>query len=383
MQISVCIISNTKGLKRIEPLWNSFISQHTEYPFLLNGFVNQFLRPNTLNSKPCILVFFIDNEIVGVVPVEVIDGQLYRKCVFLFQPWFPADLVFDPKYTKILMKETFTILFNNLRCHVVDFTLPIESPYVPFLKEVCKEVGVAFLSSPFSGRAIIPVNSSWSQFERSKRHLRREFERTERRMREMGQLSIKWFENEDSKAEILEKVLVVERTSWKSSNQPLEKFKVDPSILLVLNGCVQTSLTVPSFNWGAAILELNGVAIAHSIFLDYKGHAYICKTSFDNRYKKYGPGIYINYVVVRELMNKAGVEVIDFMNDLPFLHKWTSNIVSVNRFIMSRKGLGLLYLLERILPTNIAKVHKLGKSFDKFIIQLARFLKIKIFSGAN
>ena len=204
-------------------------------------------------------------------------------------------------------------------------------------------------------------------------------------MREMGQLSIRWFRNGDDKAEVFKRILMVKGQVGRASINPLRKFKVDPSILFVLNGCVQTSLTVPKFNYGVALLELNGKAIAHSMFLEYNGHAYICKTSFNNRYKKYGPGIYINYAVVRELISKTDVKVIDFITDLPFSHKWASEVVPVNKFIMARKGTGIgsLYLLSRVLPTSIPKTHTFVRSFDEPLAQLVSYPKTKISHGGH
>jgi hypothetical protein len=155
---------------------------------------------------------------------------------------------------------------------------------------------------------------------------------------------------------------VVEKASWKFIKQPPEKFKLDPSIPFLLDACVQLSLTEPAFNWGAAVLELNGKAIAYSMFLAYNGYAYIYKTSFDNRYRKYGLGTYVNHTVVRELMSKPEVILIDFLSDLPFSHKWASEVVPVKRVIISQNRLGLLYLARVFL---LAGIRRPRESFDQ------------------
>jgi hypothetical protein len=246
------------------------------------------------------------------------------------------------------------------------------------MKQVCGELGISFTSFRSTGHAIIPVKGSWNQFEKSRRHLRKDFERTGRRMSEMGPLSIEWFRNGDNQDEALKRILEVEMASWKSINQPPEKAKIDPQILYIFNGCIQIASTVPTFNWGVAVLELNGTAIAHSMFLDYNGYAYLCKTSFNNSYRKYGPGIYINYAVVRELMSKTEIKMIDFMSDFPFSHKWTSDIVPVNRFGISRNALGQLYLIMALLHTHINNPTR--KIFVETIKDLAFILKTKISS---
>jgi hypothetical protein len=130
----------------------------------------------------------------------------------------------------------------------------------------------------------------------------------------------------------------VEEASWKKPYLSRVGFKVDPSIRFIFDGCIRTSLMQSNFNWGVALLQLNKKPLAYSLFLEHNGHAYICKTSFDERYRKHGPGIYINYVVVRELMNRANIDVIDFMTNLPFEHKWASETIQVNRLRLWQKG---------------------------------------------
>jgi hypothetical protein len=247
-------------------------------------------------------------------------------------------------------------------CLFFDFTYPAKSQHLSVLKEACGELGISFLSIPSEGSAIVPVKGSWAQFEKSRRNLRQAVERTERRMKDLGQLNIEWFGKGANKAEVLKRIFVVEKASWKYLSQPPEKFQLDPNILFLLNGCEQLSLTVPAFNWGVAFLELNGTAIAHVIFPEYDGHAYSYRSSFDDRYRKYSPGIYIHHAVVRELMSRPEVKVIDFVTDLQFSHKWASEVVPANRVIISRNHLGLLYLARVFL---LAGIRRPRQSFDQ------------------
>lgn len=261
-------------------------------------------------------------------------------------------------------------------CHVVDFRLPAKSHNLSVLKQVCRESGIDCISYSHTGCATVPVDSSWSQFEKKRRHLRREIERTNRRLMEKGQLSIKWFGNGDDKTKIFKKILTIEKSSWKALQQKSKKFEVDASIIFVLNGCVQTALTVPLFNWGVAVLELNETPIAHSMFLEFNGHAYICKTSFNDNYRKLGPGIYINYAVVRELMRRNNIKLIDFMTNLPFSHKWASNVVPINRIIISKKGIGPLYLIRRVILERVFTTKGINNSLIKFVqLFVSEFVK--------
>ena len=77
MQIKVRAISDVERMKRIENPYDAFINEHDGGPFLFSGFVSQFLRPNSFDFTPCILVFYIDNKIVGVAPLAIKDCLFY------------------------------------------------------------------------------------------------------------------------------------------------------------------------------------------------------------------------------------------------------------------------------------------------------------------
>ncbi len=345
-------IVDIEGMKSIENLWNAFIIEQGKSPFLLSGFINQSLEHRIENLKPFYIVFFEDDKIVGVVPVGIRDIG-FRYCRLLLGRDFQPELIFNSRYKEVCLKKTFDILFRKMNCQFVDLFLPVEHPHLSDLNQICKVYGIHSAVSPDSSRAIISVDSSWRQFEKDRRHLRREFERSERRMNEIGRLRTRWF-GKDSGDELFKNILRVESASWKKSYRSRIGLKVDPVLSFIYHGCMQTSLTVSDFDWGVAFLELNEKPIAYSLFLKHKGHAYICKTSFDDRFRKQGAGVYVNHVVVRELMSRSNVDIIDFMTDLPFSHKWASKTIQVNRLRLWQRGVAP-FLFRSILSSSVTQ----------------------------
>ena len=350
--MKVSIILDIKGMKRLESQWNGFISAHSESPFLLSGFVEQFLESDARDFMQRYLVFQVDKNVVGIVPVEIGDIG-FKYCRFVPGKDFQPELLFNPKYQTICLRVTLDILFRRIKCKFIDFFLPATHQSLPALYKVSKESGIHLEVSPDTGRATVRVTCSWAQFEKERRHLRREFERTERRLRELGQLEINWLGKEDDKTEVLSKILKVEETSWKKPYLARSGFKVDPTIQFILDGCTRTSLMQSEFDWGVALLRLDKKPIAYSLFLEHKGHAYICKTSFNKQYRQQGPGIYVNYSVVRQLMNRTNIRIIDFMTDIAFSHKWASEIVPVDHIVLSQ-GIAPI-LLRQVLSTHVSK----------------------------
>jgi hypothetical protein len=79
----------------------------------------------------------------------------------------------------------------------------------------------------------------------------------------------------------------------------------------------------PSFKWEVWFLELNSQTLAYLLVLQYKGVAYLTKTSYDQQYKAFYPGQYLRKAVICELFNERQVKTIDFLTDLPHHLTWT------------------------------------------------------------
>ena len=92
--------------------------------------------------------------------------------------------------------------------------------------------------------------------------------------------------------------------------------------------------TCPDFKRSVWFLELNGQAIAYSLVIQYKGTAYMAKTSYNNQYRHFYPGIYINNVAIRDLFNSGRISMIDFMTNLPFMKTWTHRRLLRVRFLL-------------------------------------------------
>jgi len=359
LQLTVSLLSNIEGIMRIKDRWDSFISKQTESPFLLTSFINQWLDHNIEELKPFFMVFLVQDEIVGIAPLGIRDFG-FRYCRLLLGKDWQPELIFDSHYKEVCFKKTFDVLFGKMNCQFIDLFIPVGHPDLQVLIQICEELGIHHSVSPETGRAILPVNCSWWQFIQKKRKLRREIERTERRLKEIGQLRIRWFEK-TAENELFKSILAVENASWKESYRSRIGLKADPVLSFLFYGCLQTSLTVSEFEWGIALLELNEKPIAYSLFVNHRGHAYVCKTSFDDRYRRQGAGIYINHMVVHELLSR-NVSVIDFMTDLPFSHKWASEVTQVKRFKLWQRGVAP-FLFRNVLSSRVAQIaiNDLGK----------------------
>ena len=157
-------------------------------PFLLSGFVEQFMRFNGLRGwAPLVLVISAGDQIVGMVALKMIRKFGVRVAKFLVPFWFSPDFVGYDEYRETCVSLTLRFLFRTLRCQLVDLTLPAESRSLRIVKRKCRARRIRFFSPSQMGHRIIPVNSTWDEYKKMKNsRFRRKFRNMERNLGHAG-----------------------------------------------------------------------------------------------------------------------------------------------------------------------------------------------------
>jgi len=340
MTASILVISDLGKLFEIEAAWNAFMNKCSRNPFALSGFVKQFMEFNRSKGwNPLILVISVENKIVGVAPLRMRKKLGVRIVKFLFKPWLSPDFIFDDQYREICMDHTLDFIFKNLGCHRVDLTMPAESPNLRILEQKCKSNRIHFYTRPAGGHRIISVERTWDEFEESRGgRFRREFKHIERKLDRAGSWRTLRVENWNKGSDTIRKILDVERMSWKESRRARIGLEKDEDLLMIWEGSQYTAGIEPNLKPSVWFLELNNQTLAYSLVLEYREMAFIVKTSYDERYKGFYPGIYVNNAAIRELFNRGLVKSIDLLTDIPFQRTWTSNSLPKVSVTMTRRS---------------------------------------------
>lgn len=334
------MISNPDRLLEIEDGWNRLVGKCSKNPFLFTGFVKQLMEFNRSKRwTPLVLFISADNKIVGLVPLKTKKKFGFRFVSFFSKSWLSPNFIVDEQYAEICIAHSVDFLFRSLQCQFVDLTLPAESPNLRIIKQECDAKGIHFCTIPTMGHRIIPVKCTWDEFKKSKgKKFRCEFRSIERKLDRAGSWRIVYVENGNSESDAFERILNVERMSWKEARRTQVGTKSDEALLVTWNGAQCTATTELDFKWRVWFLELSGQTVAYALVLQYKETAFIVKTSYNARYKRFYPGIYVNNAAIRELFNKRKVKTIDFLTDLPFERKWASLCLPRVRILMSRNS---------------------------------------------
>jgi hypothetical protein len=358
LRLSICAISDPKKLSEIQEELDAFIIKNSRNPFMLTAFIKEMME-STLQkgSIPIVLVLKADEKIIGAAPLLLTKKFGMRFTKLLFDFWFSPDFIFDEVYREVCMQNSLTFIFGHLKSKFATFDLPAESLSLHLLEQACEtnRIYISKKNDADLNHRIIPVDRTWTDFQKSRgKYFRQEFRGIERKLGRAGKWQILLFENNDHEQDAFQKIIDVEKTSWKQNWRLQQHVSEDVQLFQLWNGSSSAIKTCPGFKRSVWFLELNGHPIAYSLVILYKGTAYVTKTSYDNQYREIYPGIYAINESVRYLFNSGGVKTIDFMTNLPFVQKWASMHQLRVRFLLSKGFLpNLLTLLIQQPQTRI------------------------------
>ena len=339
MKLKGQVISDINKMGAVQDLWDKWVKENSNNPFLYTGYQNQLFHEYKVNP-PSNLLFLANDKVVGLYPSGIKTmGFLYRYCTFALGIDFERDFNFGENKAEIL-KFMVNIAFEQMNCSFLDLVLPSDSENIKILETISKDLGLNFSTAPEKGHSVLHVKSSWAEFEKIRgRNLRKMINKTERQLTALGAWKIEILGKEQDGSKIFQRILEVEKESWKDQFYKKHKMPMDRNLLFIWKGTQKVSLFDPNYDWKVAFLELNGKTIAYSIFTQFKESAFVIKTSFSDQYRKLYPGIYINHVVLRELFDRQTVKEIDFLTDLDFHRKWTSPPPARTRVMLDKGGL--------------------------------------------
>jgi hypothetical protein len=341
MKLSLCAISDSSRILELADALDGFVSRWSGNPFLLSGFTSQFMRSNrTRGWTPFFLVIKADEKIVCVAPLMVRKWFGVRFVQFFPNYIFSPDFVASDRYRKACIRCVVDYLFETLHCRFVSFDLPAESPNLHVLEQQCKVREIGFRSKNQWRHSVLPIECTWTDFEEIKgSKWRSTIKRIERKLDRIGQWRTLHFQNVRGQqaADVLQKMSDVERMSWKESWRTAMQMKTDEDLLMIWEGSQLAAKNETDFIYSVRFLEVNHEIVAYTLIIQYKEKAFMAKTSYDNRYRKFYVGTYISHVAIRDLFNGGQIRTVDFLTDLPFMKTWTS--LSLNRIrVMIWKG---------------------------------------------
>lgn len=364
-------ISTADELVDIETEWNDFIKSHSKNPFFLSGFMKEIIEHAKLRGwKPAILVFHATGSIVGMVPLKVRKKNGISFATFIHDPSLSPDFVFDDRYRKLCIDETFRFILNVLKCQFAYLILPHESINLNYLTKKQNHERIRIFPDYDIGHCILSVQSSWSEFEASMgRSFKRRFRKMERRLNQIGSWKIDVAEEGDGESDLVRKILQVEESSWKQEEREQGKSDIDYDLMMILNGMRDVARIEPDFRWAVFFLDHGDNPLAYQLTFQYKDAMYVVKISFNEQYRRFYPGIFLLNAAIRQTFITRQARRIDFLTDLPFMENWKPSHFPRYRVLLTRNPLFILaeqVLVRRPLKKLIVALSKTTGILDMF-----------------
>jgi hypothetical protein len=215
------------------------------------------------------------------------------------------------------------------------------------LRQTCKSRGIHFIqeSEPFIGRGLVTISGSWDDFLKFRgRYFQKDLRAIERKLNNTGKWKLLLIENNNdySDKEIFDKIMTIEKSSWKEIYRQSVGEAVDDALTWLWESSNLFQGSSQILKRKIWFLELDNRPIAFSLMFEYKETAFIAKTSFVEKYRKASPGVFVNNAAVKDLFNKGKVNRIDFLTTMSLTSVWSPTTLPRIRFTLGgRSVIGL------------------------------------------
>lgn len=356
-KISIRVISDTKGILQMEREWDALVDISCRNPFLLSRFVKEFIESSHKNWSPLILVISFKDTIIGIAPL-MIRKKFGVRTVKFSNPLWCSDFIINEQFREICIASIVDFLFKTLKCKHVDFTLPCDSSNFESLLHQCEVRRIHVKTLPEMGRHILPITCTWSEFAAGLGNkYKKKLIKNEQKLTNVGSWKMVCADG-NGEPEAIKKIFEVERNSWKAKLRAQKGESTDKEVMIVLRASQQLSKE-PKFKSNVWFLELDGKAIAYFITLEYDDVAFLVKTSYDEQYKSFYPGMFLHDAIIHEMFNTGRFKLIDFLSDLQYLKTWTKECIPRTRIIFTKgiRGATVQFISENAVAGKI--LHKL------------------------
>jgi hypothetical protein len=367
MKLSTTVITSPSAFDTENEL-DDFTEGYSDTPFMFSSFLkNAMYQKIHKNQIPTVVLFKINKKIIGVAPLLLKQRAGVRYCEPLFDFWSSLEFVINDKYRQTVINYIPNLIFKQLRCKYLSMHFSCESPNLKGFKRICMlpKFHSFEMKDPYLDHWIIQVNCSWAEFQKSKgRFFGKEFRLVERKLNVAGKWNLVRVENDSESLDensTIEKVLAIDRLSWKSiSRRLLGLNNEDENLIWLLQSSSSNKDNHLGYRRRIWFLELEQQPIAYTMSIHYKGTAYFVKTSFIEKYRNLSPGKFVNRAAIMDIFDKKEDKVIDFMSNLPLVSFWGTSCLHRVRLIF---GYGLVFKLL-LAGRNYYKVLKPDVKFE-------------------
>jgi len=323
MGISTLVVSDIDRFVGMRDFWDRQLMDRVDNPFSSGSLMIEHWKLGLrLGDHPFLIIFLLDDEIVGFAPLTMRSKFGFRQVSNLHEFIYPD--FFNDDIREACLEEMIGYLFGRLNCESVELTFKEKSVNQNVLEKVCDKKGFTYSRSPEEGEAIISVNTSFESFQKSLGcKVRKKFRKARKKVVGSWQIYDSKFDSNSIK-----KIWEVEKHSWKKNLSGKEKAMKNFGLVHILRAVKQNVEGEHFFDSEIWFLDLDNVAISYQLVLKRNNKAFFLKTSYDSRFKEIYPGKFLINELIERIFREQTVSEINFITNLPFVNDWKPSVRS-------------------------------------------------------
>jgi len=356
--ININIINKWEDFTNLKFKWNALLSQSDlNRVYLTHEWFSAWWQSFGKDMKLSALLAFDNKDLIGIAPlikkktyfrgwpvtsIEFMSNNDSPACGFIYKRGYDNIATLFINYLLGSLKNWDIIFLKNI-ANNKNILHTIESS----LKHYCyKYITRPGLRSPY-----LIINENWDNYFKTLSSKRRKTIRNvTNRIKKLGEIKVKKIEYLTSLTELEE----ITQKGW--------KFKEGKSFLnkKERRSFFKNLSDIASKNgWLSVWMLYNSKSpIAYEYHLKYNNSSIALLSEFNEDFKKYSPGAYLDYMIVKSYFNN-GLEEYDMGGSQDdYKKKWTNNTRDYSTLIVFNKNLSgfLCYFLEQFIIDNLRKI---------------------------
>jgi CelD/BcsL family acetyltransferase involved in cellulose biosynthesis len=354
--ITVNKISTVSDFIKLEPIWNQLAEDSSSTtPFhsfdWFRCCIENFLGKKELS----VLVFRNHAGVIGIAPLWCYPDQFRalktRNIGFISSPETPfSDFIVKDGHHLQVVRETFSFLFRteNKGWDLINLSpLGENSDTVKCLSKLTQMMHLKVYFGHPTVIPYLPVDKSWPEKleEKSPR-----FKKTHRnivnRIGKLRNVETVCIRN-DSNGSLIDEIVDLSKRSWK--NEEGISIANDRRTIAFFRALTEVaSKSGFLFSW---LLKVDGIPVAMEYDLEQKGKIYALRADYDESFKKYSPGTYLEYTIIKYLFENEFSEYNTGPGLRDYKLNWANHLKNYkNVYICNNNGKAILiWLLKRYL----------------------------------
>jgi CelD/BcsL family acetyltransferase involved in cellulose biosynthesis len=371
--LSIAEITSERQFRTLHTAWDDLLKKsHNSSPFFAHAWFQCCFAGYAQQKHLFILVVRDGPDVVGIAPLWRFQDTLRRIPVwrigFITIPDTPVvDFILHRERHDAALRAIFHHLCHDRRGLWDVLSLgqwPAESPHQAVVRELLESQRRRLTTAVASLSPYISIDGRWEAFLQT-RSVR--FRKTHRniinRMAKLGKLEIQCY-HQDPTGTVFDDILRVSGRSWKQR-----------AGLAISNGNAARQFFEALTNMAEQhgwlliwLLKVDGVPIAMEYDLSCDGRVYALRSDFNEAYREYSPGAYLQYQIIKYLfdheyleynagpgMNSYKLHWTEQIRENIVLHVYNNNLKGSLIWTLEQKVWPFLKRIRNLKPMSLAK----------------------------